>query len=185
MKTQYFTATSIDGYIADEEHSLDWLFQFEQMDSMNEETAQFIEQVGAAAMGASTYEWLLEHEDLVAYPEKWPYDFPVWVFTHRSLPTVKGVDITFVSGDVLPAHAAMVRAAQGQNIWLIGGGELVGKFHDRGLLDEIILTVAPVMLGSGAPLLPRNIAMPPLELLEAKAHGDTYVTLRYAVQNMV
>ncbi|MGM0588942.1 MAG: dihydrofolate reductase family protein [Bacteroidota bacterium] len=185
MKTQYFTATSIDGYIADEDHSLDWLFQFQQMDSMQEETRQFMEQIGAAAMGASTYQWLIEHEDLLAYPEKWPYDFPVWVFSNRSLPTVNGVDLTFARGDIIPPHAQMVKAAKGKNIWLIGGGELVGQFHDKGLLDEIILSVAPVMLGSGAPLLPRDITAPPLELMEAKTHGDTYVTLRYAVQNMV
>ncbi len=75
----------------------------------------------------------------------------------------------------------MTEAAAGRNLWVVGGGDLVGQFHDQGLLDEIILGVAPVFLGSGAPLLPRRITAPALELVDVTRYGTTFVTLRYRV----
>ena len=185
MKTQYYTATSIDGYLADENHSLDWLFQFgeiEEIEGVQDDYPQFVDQVGAVAMGSTTYEWMIEHENLLEDPEKWPYDVPVWVFSSRELPMVDSANIRFVQGDVGPIHADMVKAADGKNIWLVGGGDLVGQFHDHGLLDEIILSVAPVTLGSGAPLLPRKITTPPMKLASVDKRGDVFAVLTYEVQ---
>ncbi len=181
MKTQYYTATSIDGYIADENNSLDWLFQFGKIDSMKDSYPRFINEVGAATMGSTTYEWILAHENMIEHPERWPYEIPTWVFSSRELPVVDGADIRFVQGAVAPFHDEMVKAADGKNIWIVGGGDLVGQFHDHGLLDEIILSVAPVMLGSGAPLLPRNITAPPLKLVNVEKHGDVFVDLTYQI----
>lgn len=185
MKTQYYTAASINGYLADDNHSLDWLFQFgdiEQIEGVKNEYPNFIEQVGALAMGSTTYEWILKNEGLLENPGKWPYEVPAWVFSSRNLPTVEGADIHFVHGDVAPVHDQMSEAADGRNIWLVGGGDLVGQFHDRRLLDEIILSIAPVMLESGAPLLPRNIITPALTLTEVKKFGDVFASLTYEVQ---
>jgi dihydrofolate reductase len=157
-RTQYYTATSIDGFIADEHNSLDWLFEADSRG--NERFGAFFEGVGAFAMGATTYEWVLEHERLLEQPHRWREwygDVPAWVFTHRDLPPIPGAGITFVNGDVRPVHKAMVAAARGRNVWLVGGGELVGRFADHGLLDEMILGVAPVTLGAGAPVLPRRL----------------------------
>lgn len=182
MKTQYYTAMSVNGYLADENNSLDWLFQFGDLDSMQEGYPRFIEQIGAVAMGSTTYEWILNHEKLLENPEKWPYTMPSWVFSSRQLPLVPGADIRMVQGDVAPVHAEMARVAGGKNIWLAGGGDLVGQFHDHGLLDELILTVAPVMLRSGAPLLPRDIVTPPMKLVRVEQHGDVYTVLVYEVQ---
>lgn len=182
MKTQYYTATSINGYIADENNSLDWLFQFGAIESMKDDYPRFINEVGAAAMGSTTYEWVVEHENMLEHPEKWPYEIPTWVFSSRDLPVVDGADVRFVQGDVAPIHAEMVKAADGKNVWLVGGGDLVGQFHDQGLLDEIILSVAPVMLGAGAPLLPRSITTPPMKLVDVQQHGDAFAVLTYEVQ---
>ncbi|MEX2401208.1 MAG: dihydrofolate reductase family protein [Rhodothermales bacterium] len=182
MKTQYYTATSVDGYIADADNSLDWLFQFGAVPSMKDDYPRFIEQVGAAAMGSTTYEWVVEHENMIQHPERWPYEIPTWVFSSRKLPVVDGADIRFVQGDVAPVHADMVEAAGGKNVWLVGGGDLVGQFHAHGLLDEIILSVAPVTLGSGAPLLPHRITAPPLRLVDVKQHGDVFAVLTYEVR---
>jgi dihydrofolate reductase len=104
------------------------------------------------------------------------------VFSTRKLPIIEGADIRLVQGDVAPVHAEMVKAANGKNVWLAGGGDFAGQFHDHGLLDEIILNVAPVMLGSGTPLLPRQITTPPLKLADVQRHGDTFVILNYEVQ---
>jgi dihydrofolate reductase len=103
------------------------------------------------------------------------------VFSHRELPRLAGADLRFVGGDVRPVHDEMRRAANGGNIWLVGGGDLVGQFHDAGLLDELIVTVGSVTLGSGRPLLPRRIAFPPLRLVSARAIGTGFAQLRYEV----
>src|SRR4029077_8855245 len=114
--TQYYTATSLDGYIADEQHSLDWLFTREQDREGPLNYAGFIEQVGALALGSTTYEWVLAHEG------KWPYELPSWVFTRRKLEAVPGV--TFTSDDVASVHAELRAAAGDRNVWIVGGGDL-------------------------------------------------------------
>jgi dihydrofolate reductase len=134
-------------------------------------------------MGSSTYEWLLAHEIRPEsdQPRPWPYVQPTWIFTTRELPRVPGADIRFVRGDVRPVHEEMRRAANGANIWIVGGGDLAGQFHDHGLLDELIITFASVTLGNGAPLLPRRIASPPLRLLSARTFGTAFAQLTYEV----
>ena len=87
----------------------------------------------------------------------------------------------FVQGNVAPVHAAMVAAAAGRNVWLVGGGELVGQFHDAGLLDEILVQVGSVTLGSGQPLMPRRIVAPPLRLVAVRQVGSGFAELRYEV----
>ncbi|WP_027345317.1 dihydrofolate reductase family protein [Hamadaea tsunoensis] len=180
-KTVYYTATSADGFIADAGNSLDWLFPVEHTDP--DGFATFFGAVGAMCMGATTYEWVLDHENLLAEPEKWRGyygDTPAWVFTHRDLPAIPGMDIRFVSGDVVPVHAAMTEAAAGKDLWIVGGGELVGRFADAYLLDEIILGVTPVFLGGGAPLLPRRLLSDRVRLVDVKPDGQMAV-LTYSV----
>lgn len=181
MKTQYYTASSLDGYIADPSHSLEWLFQFTE--GPLGDFPAFIDAVGAIAMGSSTYEWLLRHH---IFPETgeaqpWPYSQRSWVFTSRTLREVPGADVRFVRGDVRPVHREMVEAARGKNIWIVGGGDLVGQFHDHGLLDEITVDFASVTLGVGAPLLPRRIITPPLRLTSVRSYGTSFARLTYEV----
>ena len=132
---------------------------------------EFIARTGALAMGATTYEWILDHEFSGKDPSdwEWPYEIPCWVFTHRQLPVVPGAQIAFTSGDVVGVHEAMRRAAGDRNIWIVGGGDLAGQFADAGLLDEVIVSIAPVTLGAGAPLLPRRQE---LQLEEVARNGD-------------
>ncbi|MFC5609892.1 dihydrofolate reductase family protein [Variovorax soli] len=183
MRTQYYTAASLDGFLATEDHSLEWLFPL--VDIQDTSLPEFMQGVGALAMGSSTYEWMLRH--VVNAPgggAPWPYAQPTWVFSSRQLPAVPGADIRFVRGDVRPVHQAMQAAVQGtgKNIWLVGGGELVGQFYDAGLLDDIIVQVGSVTLGSGHPLLPRRIAQPRrLELTAVKRFGPGMAELRYEV----
>ena len=113
--------------------------------------------------------------------QPWPYAQPAWIFTSRDLETVPGANIRFVSGDVREVHNAMVRAADGINVWIVGGGELVGKFYDCGLIDEIIVTIAPVTFSKGAPILPRRIVTPPLRLVSVEKWGTGMAHLIYEV----
>jgi dihydrofolate reductase len=171
--TQYYTATTLDGFIADPSKSLDWLFTRARDEGGPLDYGRFIAEVGAIAMGATTYEWILDHGS-----GNWPYDVPCWVFTHRGLSVVPGARIDFASGDVAPVHERMVSAAGGRNVWIVGGGDLAGQFADAGLLDEVLVTIAPVTLGAGAPLLPRRIE---LRLEELGRNGD-FVAARFSVR---
>jgi dihydrofolate reductase len=168
--TQYYTATTLDGFIADPDNSLEWLFTREREPDGALNYDDFIAQVGAIAMGSTTYEWILDYG-------KWPYDVPCWVFTHRQLQVVPDAQIEFTSADVATVHKEMAAAAGERNIWIVGGGDLAGQFADAGLLDEVLVSIAPVTLGAGAPLLPRRIE---LRLDELGRNGDL-VAARFSV----
>jgi dihydrofolate reductase len=158
-RTQYFTAASLDGFLADENGSLDWLFRVPHGEGEGR-WKPFFSQVGAMAMGAMTYRWAVEHEKLLENPESWRGfygDVPCWIFTRGGVPLIPGADLRVVSGDVAAVHRDMSSVAGERNIWIVGGGDLVGQFHDSGLLDDILISIAPVTLGAGAPLLPRHI----------------------------
>lgn len=182
MKTQYYTASTLDGFLATEDDSLDWLFPLGDLNATS--YPAFIAEVGALAMGSVTYEWVLRHGDQVTAEtgSPWPYTQPAWVFTTRELPRIDGADIRFAAGDVRPVHAEMQRAAQGKNIWVVGGGELAGQFHDAGLLDELIVQIGSATLGKGKPLLPRLLMPPVLRLTAVQQMGAGMVELRYDVE---
>lgn len=156
-RTTYYTASTLDGFIADEHHSLDWLLKqdIDKEGPMNYDA--FIANVGAVIMGSSTYEWIVRHH--VDKGEPWFYSQPSWVFTHRDLKGIDGADIRFTQAEVAAVHAEAVEAAQGRDIWIVGGGDLAGQFADAGLLDDILVSYAPVTLGAGAPLLPRRLEL--------------------------
>ncbi|SEB87600.1 dihydrofolate reductase family protein [Microbacterium hydrocarbonoxydans] len=172
MATHFYTASSLDGFIATEEHSLDWLLKQDIDQDGPMAYPAFEQTIGALAMGASTFEWVMRHED-----GRWGYTQPTWVFTHRSLAVPEGADVRLTSGDVADVHAEMVTAAGGKDLWVVGGGGLAGQFADAGLLDEVWVQYAPVTLGSGAPLLPRQLD---LELLDV-ARNRNFLCGRYRV----
>ncbi len=181
MKTQYFTATSLDGFIATEDDSLDWLFPLGDINDTS--YPDFIAEVGALAMGSATYEWMLRHAETVAATtgSPWPYTQPTWVFSTRSLPAVPGAKLSFVRGDVAVVHAAMRAAAGDKHIWIVGGGDLAGQFYDAGLLSEIIVQVGSVTLGTGKPLFPRRLTSPPMVLVSVKQVGAGFAELHYQI----
>ncbi|MBQ0943578.1 dihydrofolate reductase family protein [Ideonella sp. 4Y16] len=183
MKTQYYTATSLDGFIATEEDSLDWLFPLGDINDTG--YPSFIADVGALAMGSATYMWMVRHAEKVAEQagSPWPYEQPAWVFSHRTLPPIEGADVRFVQGDVRAVHKEMVRAAGAKNVWVVGGGDLAGQFFDAGLLDEAIIQVASVTLGKGKQLFPRRVTSPPWKLLSVRQVGTGFAELRYELPN--
>lgn len=182
MKTQYYTASSLDGFIATEDDSLDWLFPLGDVNDTS--YPSFIKEVGALAMGSSTYEWMLRHVVRPGTDKQapWPYSQPTWVFSSRHHEPIPGAHIRFAQGDVRPVHQQMKQAASGGNLWIVGGGELVGQFYDAGLLDEVIVQVGSVTLGRGKPLLPRRIAGDSaLRLTSVQRFGPGFAELRYEV----
>lgn len=178
-KLTYYTATTLDGFIADPDDSLAWLFGQEQDHGGLLNYDEFFAGIGAMVMGATTYEWVLAHSEqaIEEVGSPWPYAIPVWVMTHRDLEPVPGADIRFASGDVTPVYEAMAEAAASKDLWVVGGGDLAGQFAEAGLLDEIVTYVAPVTLGAGRPLLPRRLA---LKLVET-GRNRAFVCSRYEV----
>ncbi|MBX6390874.1 MAG: dihydrofolate reductase family protein [Frankia sp.] len=181
-RTVYYTGTTLDGFIADEFHSLDWLIsqEIDKEGPMNYD--EFSGRIGALVMGSSTYQWLLDNH--IDKGGSWDYRQPAWVMTSRQLRPVPGADVRFARGDIRPVHSAAVAAARasaaaggGRDVWVVGGGDLAGQFADAGLLDEVIVSIAPVTLGRGAPLLPRRLD---LRLVEVARNG-AFACARYDV----
>lgn len=161
---RYATATSLDGFIADERNDLQWLFDVPGAGDAEKDFAAFLQEIGAQVQGSTTYEWLLEHE-----PDHTP-DRPTFVFTSRDLP--RKDNVRFLNGSVEEHLPAIVEAAGEKDVWIVGGGDLAGQFAEAGALDEIAVSIAPVALGAGAPLLPRRFTADRLELIEAKPAGQ-------------
>jgi dihydrofolate reductase len=151
-RVQYYLAASLDGFIATEDHDLQWLFDAAEnpLEGGDANYNAFYAEVGALAIGASTYEFMLTHA--------WEYEgVPAWVFTHRELPIPDGADVRLVQGGVAEHIADMRAAAGAKNVWVVGGGELASQFAEAGELDELIVSYVPVVLGSGIPLFARPI----------------------------
>lgn len=178
MATTYFTASSVDGFIADPEHSLSWLLSrdIDVRGPMGYE--RFLEDsVGALAMGSTTYRWLVDHELGGDASRPWPYELPTWVFSRQPPTQHPRGDLRFVQGSVRPPHADMVAAAGERGVWVVGGGNLAGQFADAGLLDELWVQYAPVALGAGSPLLPRHVEL----RLDDVVRNRDFACARYTV----
>lgn len=174
-RTTYYTAATLDGFLADEHDSLDWLLRQDIDEAGPHSYTAFIAGIGAVVMGRTTYEWILAHSAKTG--EAWSYDMPSWVVTHADLDGVPGADVRFAQGDVAPIHAEMVEAAAGKDVWVVGGGDLAAQFAEAGLLDEVLISIAPVTLGAGRPLFPRRFD---LELKDV-ARNRAFVCATYAV----
>ena len=174
MTTHFFTASSLDGFIATEEHSLQWLFaQDFDWEAQMTETA-FITRIGALVMGASTYEWLLRNL------ESWEYSQPAWVFTHRELQIPEGADVRLVQGNPADIFERITVSAGDKDVWVMGGGDLAGQFAKAGLLDEIWVQFAPVTLGAGHPLFTYPLQLDLVDVIRNRDFVCTHYRVRMA-----
>jgi dihydrofolate reductase len=177
MSTQYYVASTADGFIADEDDRIDWLLRlgFEEFQAHYD---AFIGQVGAIVMGSRTYEFLLGEG-----PSAWTYgDTPTWVLTTRDLPAIEGARISIGAADVATVHAAATAAAGDRNVWVVGGGDVAAQFADAGLLDEVHLTIVPVFLGRGRRLLPITTGARNVALDRTTSFPSGAIELRYALR---
>ncbi|UUM26955.1 dihydrofolate reductase family protein [Acinetobacter colistiniresistens] len=183
MKVQYFAASTLDGFIATEDDSLEWLFALGELDNSSYPT--FIANVGALVMGSATYQWMLNNAEQVAAEtgSSWPYSQPTWVFSSRKLPLIEGANIHFVQGKIAPVYAEIQSVIGDKNIWIVGGGELAGQFYDANLLDELIIQIGSVTLGKGKALFPRRLLAPTLKLISVHPMGEDMVELHYTVEH--
>jgi dihydrofolate reductase len=189
-KTQYYCAMTLDGYIAEADDTLDWLMKYEG--SFEGEGVvsgkgkagydRFYEGVGAMVSGSVTYEFVLDH---MSEGDEWPYEGkPTWVLSSRELPKPEGegVDIRIAEAPVRDLYDEMIAAAGDLNLWVIGGGNVASQFADDGLLDEVLVTVVPVVLGEGKPLFDRRLPGGPMQLTGTQAFDTGMVELRYELR---
>jgi dihydrofolate reductase len=183
-RTQYYCATTLDGFIAESDDTIRWLTGYEGSYEgpgavpMKGSYDQFYDGVGALVSGSVTYEFVLNEL------EEWPYaGKPCWVLTSRDLPRPEGegVDIRFARGSVVDLHEEMAASAAERNLWVIGGGNVASQFADEGLLDELIATVVPVVLGDGKPLFDRRVPGGPMRLIGTRAFDTGMVEVRYEI----
>jgi len=183
-KAQYYCAATLDGFIADTDDGIDWLTGYEGEYAGGEGRPldgpydEFYAEVGALVMGSATYEYVLDHGG------GWPYaGKPTWVLSSRDLPRPDADDdgLRIVAAAV-PDLLDELRAAAGErNIWVVGGGNVASQFADAGALDELLITVVPVVLGEGKPLFDRALPGRALQLTGTRAYANGMVELRYSL----
>jgi dihydrofolate reductase len=170
----FLTATTLNGFLADDDDSLAWLFAVDPAGTEAPQAA-FMETVGALVQGSTTYEWVLREANLLEEVADWSQHYgerPSYVFTSRELPVPEGADVRFRSGDVAGHLDELRAAADGKDVWIVGGGDLAGQFFDAGALDRLELSFAPATVPSGRPLLPRSIPSSALRLASVQQRGQ-------------
>jgi dihydrofolate reductase len=185
MSVVYYAATTLDGYIAEEDDTIDWLTGYQgRYDGEDAAPARGYEEfyagVGALVMGSVTYEWVVDHIGA----DDWPYvGKPCWVLSSRELavPGGEGVDVRVVRGSVADRFDEMAASAGEGRLWVVGGGNVASQFADEGLLDEVEVTVVPVVLGGGKPLFERRLASGPMQLERAIPRASGMVELRFSI----
>jgi dihydrofolate reductase len=182
----YYAAATLDGFIADPDDGIEWLtgyrgsYDGDGAEAMKGSYDVFYEGIGSVVMGSTTYEFVLEHLD------KWPYsDTPAWVLSSRQLPKPEGEEddaVRIVQAGVSDIHDEVVAAAGDRDVWVIGGGNVASQYADAGLLDEVVVTVVPVVLGEGKPLFDRGVPGGPMQLVGMRPWDTGMVELRYEVK---
>ncbi|WP_108649310.1 dihydrofolate reductase family protein [Dongshaea marina] len=146
MTNFVYIATSLDGYIADRDGGLDWLHSIPNPEQSDFGWADFIAGIDAIVMGRNTF------ETVCGFAVPWPYSVPVFVLSHslNSLPEEYRDRAQLISGSLCDVMTALKQ--QGFNKLYIDGGKTIQGFMRQDLIDELIVTQIPIVLGAGIPL---------------------------------
>lgn len=182
-RTQYYCASTLDGFIAESDDTIEWLTGYrgsydgpDTEPGGRENYERFYEGVGALVMGSATYSFVMDELT------EWPYEGkPTWVLSSRDLPRPEGEDVRIGQGDVRELHREMLTAAGDGHLWVVGGGNVASQFADAGLLDDVIVTVVPVVLGEGKPLFDERLPGGPMQLMGTRTFDSGMVELHLAI----
>ncbi len=168
-----YIASSLDGYIATEEHNLDWLFAVEGEGDNG--YSRFYDTVDTILIGRTTYDWIMETEK-----GNFPYkNKECYVFSRSKKDDNEYV--TFINEDIVQ-FSNNLKNRNGNNIWIVGGGELLSTFIKEKLVDELIISITPVLLGRGIPLFKNNDFQTLLSLRSINQFNQ-FVELHYEVRS--
>lgn len=173
LQVVYYVASSLDGFIATPDGGIDWLAPFESSGEDYGYSA-FYESIDAIIVGSTTFAQTLTFGE-------WPYPGkPVWVFSSRAL-EVDHDDVT-VTHESPGTVAGQIERRGLSRAWLVGGGALAGSFLQAGLITEFVVSVIPIILGSGIPLFGASEAQTRLRLLAVTPYADGVCQLRYGAR---
>ena len=167
-------ASSADGFIARPDGDLEWLTSrpapagFYGMDA-------FVKSIDTKLLGRKTY------EESLRLGAKFNAKSPTIVFSRQAPPADAPLGVEFVNGPIGP-FVSHLREQPGKDIWLMGGGEIIASFLDEQAIDEFVVSVVPVFIGDGIPLIARRHRHVPLELQSVERFDDGMVQLHYRVQ---
>jgi dihydrofolate reductase len=171
-KLVLYIATSLDGYIATEDDSLEWLFKTEGEGDNG--YSEFYNTVDTILIGRRTYDWVMEKEE-----GKFPYkNKKCYVFSRSE--KGKNENVEFINQDVVE-FTNKIKRLEGGNIWLVGGGNLLNSFIKERLVDEFIITISPTLIGRGIPLFNKNDFESELKLKGIRRFNQ-FVELHYEVK---
>jgi len=171
-KIVLYIATSLDGYIATEDDSLEWLFKCEGEGDNG--YSEFYNTVDTILIGRRTYDWIIEKEE-----GNFPYkDKECYVFSKSK--NGKNENVEFINQDVVE-FTSKIKKLGGKNIWLVGGGNLLHSFIKERLVDEFIITVAPTLIGNGIPLFNKDDFEQELKLKNIRKFNQ-FAELHYEVK---
>lgn len=172
-KIRLYIAASIDGFIARSNGELDWLTEFPNPIKTDYGYSEFINSIDTVIMGGRTYDSILSMD------VTWPYrDKESYIITRRSLPTIPENTIKMISEDIINKIIEL-REKVGKDIWLVGGGELISLLINNNLVDEMIITHIPVLLGSGISLLSDIKTESEWKAVSSKIFDNGVVQTRY------
>jgi dihydrofolate reductase len=166
-------ATSADGYIARPDGNLDWLTSRAAPEGFYG-LPEFERSIDAKILGRKTFDWSLQ------MGARFSADTVYYVFSRRP-PASGPAGIHFVS-ESIGAFAERLRKQAGKDVWMMGGGEIIGSFLDEDAIDEFIITVVPIFIGEGIPLLAPRHREVALRLLGVQRFPDGVVQPHYEVQ---
>ena len=167
-------ATSTDGYVARTDGNLDWLTKRRAPKGFYG-LPKFSRSIDAKILGRKTFDLS------VKMGASFTAGNVHYVFSRASPPASVPAGVQFVT-ESIRAFAERLRKQAGKNIWMMGGGEIIGSFLDEGAIDEFIITIVPTFIGEGIPLMVPRHREVPLRLLSLQRFADSVVQLHYEVQ---
>lgn len=176
-KTVLYIATSLDGFIAKPDGNLDWLTSFPPPPNGDYGYASLLHRIGTILMGRKTY------EELLGFGIEWPYaGYETFVVTSNTELNINSPD-TFLLPSSLSTLVNELKTTRTKDIWIVGGGQLIASLLQENLIDEMILSVIPKIIGEGIPLFPGNHPASDWELRESEVFSTGLVNLKYSLLN--
>jgi dihydrofolate reductase len=173
-------ATSADGFIARSDGSFDWLDR--PSPKGNYGMDEFYKSIDTILWGRKTCDMAIEWQKKGVAGAGFDKRVKNYVFTRGAVPSASPAGVEYVK-EPIKAFATRLRGAEGKDIWMMGGGGTIGSFLDEGEIDEFMISVIPVFIGEGIPLLGPGRRTIPLKLISSTKFEDGVVSLHYDVRN--
>lgn len=168
-----YIATSIDGYIAYSDGELDWLSEYPITPESNYGYNEFFDSVDSVIMGGKSFRDILNMD--VTYPYK---DKKSYIITRSNNNQTFIENVQFLSENIIETIQSL-KKQQGKDIWLVGGGEIISMLLNYNLIDEMIITYIPKILGDGIPLFPKIKNESKWQLLNSQSYENGVITTYY------